>query len=606
MNTSFYNGISGIKSHQFGLDVWADNISNISTIGYKAANPEFSTIFSTTLANSYSDPTSNNQGLGSRAQATTLNMSQGIFQNTDNVFDLSIGGEGWFGVQSLENQTYYTRAGSFSMDTDGYLVDAYGNYLLGTLGGNVTPTSLSDRILNEFGTYYKVGNTQELGTPYSISALEDITLSSVESQSKINLPDILYFPPEATTYVKYQANLNPKINIGSTKIDLDTLDIGTPAIDTVNETLSISGTVSNTTALQNPQSGDVVILTVTDENGNSVDITAELTPLSSTDSTLVWSFSNSDISDLDTSTSLTITAQLQTEQEIPNVEHFTTEIISPEGEKDFIDMTFTKRVPQSALETTWDAQIQILSFYEDYVIQTYDPSVTYDPTLYNVNLETNQVTKIYDPTLYKVDLGTNKVYEIIDSQTGDATFAGAGELIASNMPTLSNGGTPLSINIGTPYAEENGVIISNGYDGMVSHVDLDKARYSEKDGYVEGLLKAYGMDGRGNVIAEFTNGRSAPIAKIALYHFMNDQGLEKVSSTLFSASANSGDAIFYTDANGNPILGSAIYSNRLEGSNVSMATALTELIVMQKAFDASSKSITTSDQMIQNAINMKA
>jgi flagellar hook protein FlgE len=114
------------------------------------------------------------------------------------------------------------------------------------------------------------------------------------------------------------------------------------------------------------------------------------------------------------------------------------------------------------------------------------------------------------------------------------------------------------------------------------------------------------MDGRGNVIAEFTNGRSAPIAKIALYHFMNDQGLEKVSSTLFSASANSGDAIFYTDANGNPILGSAIYSNRLEGSNVSMATALTELIVMQKAFDASAKSITTSDQMIQNAINMKA
>ena len=45
MNTSFYNGISGIKSHQFGLDVWANNISNISTIGYKAANPEFSTIF---------------------------------------------------------------------------------------------------------------------------------------------------------------------------------------------------------------------------------------------------------------------------------------------------------------------------------------------------------------------------------------------------------------------------------------------------------------------------------------------------------------------------------------------------------------------------------
>ncbi|MBN2815329.1 MAG: flagellar hook protein FlgE [Campylobacterales bacterium] len=606
MNSSFYNGISGIKSQQFGLDVWADNISNISTIGYKGATPEFSTVFATTLANSYFDPTANSQGLGSRAQTTSLNMSQGIFQNTDNVFDLSIGGEGWFGVQGLEGQSYYTRAGAFSVDYDGNLVDANGNYLLGTLGGNITTTTLSDRILNEFGTYYKVSNTRELGTPYSIGALEDITLSNVENQSKINLPDILYFPPEATTYVKYQANLNPKINVGNTQIDLDTLDIGTPIIDTTNETLSISGTIANTSALQNPQSGDIVILSVTDENGKSINISAKLSPISETDSTLVWSFSDSDISSLDTATNISVSAKLQTEQEIPNVEHFTTEIISPEGEKNFIDMTFTKSVPQSTLETTWDAQIQILSYYEDYEIQTYDPNVTYDPTLYDVNLEANQVTKIYDPTLYKVDLGLNKVYEIIDSQSGDATFSGAGELLVSNMPTLSNSGTPLTINIGTPYAEENGVIVSNGYDGMISNVDLDKARYSEKDGYVEGLLKAYGMDERGNVIAEFTNGRSAPVAKIAIYHFMNDQGLEKVTSTLFSTSANSGQAIFYTDANGNPILGSQIYSNRLESSNVSMATALTELIVMQKAFDASSKSITTSDQMIKNAINMKA
>jgi len=59
------------------------------------------------------------------------------------------------------------------------------------------------------------------------------------------------------------------------------------------------------------------------------------------------------------------------------------------------------------------------------------------------------------------------------------------------------------------------------------------------------------------------------------------------------------------DVEGNNILGTSIQSQKLEGSNVKYSTALTELMIMQKAFDASAKSITTSDEMIKNAINMK-
>lgn len=91
-----------------------------------------------------------------------------------------------------------------------------------------------------------------------------------------------------------------------------------------------------------------------------------------------------------------------------------------------------------------------------------------------------------------------------------------------------------------------------------------------------------------------------------MYHFQNDQGLTSVSSNLFAESSNSGEAIFYTKENGESFLGSKIYSHKLEGSNVSLATALTELIIVQKAFDASAKSITTSDELLKNAINMKA
>lgn len=670
MNSSFYNGISGVKSGQFGIDVQANNIANISTIGYKNKTAEFSDYFSTALTDSYFDSTSNDSGLGSKAQTASTNMTQGILQGTDNVFDLAINGEGWFGVQGANGETFYTRAGAFSIDSQGNMVDPSGNYLLATSGENITETTLSDDVLEDFGTYYRT-DVNELGQAYSISSLSDVQLGTVETQSIVNLPDILYFPPEATTYVNYQANLNPQVTTDNTTIGIDSNDIGTPTFDETNNTISIAGTISNTQEAQNPEATDTVIVTISDINGDEITFNTVL------NSDLTWNISNADISSLDTSNKLTTSAFLQTTQEIPNVEYFTTDIISPDGKKNIVDMVFTKQVPQDTTQTTWNADIEILSYFEEYVIEQYDATKTYDDTIYNVDTTSKQVTKIYDPTLYKVDTGTNKVYKIVDSQTGSATFAGNGELINSDIPTLSNGDTPLNISIGTQYEEEilsssytvndgniitfsgtstdidegktvyidiadesgNTVtttatiqsdgswttsyennllvetdtlttnaysIINNGFDGMTSSTNLDKARRSDKDGYVEGLLTNYGMDGSGNIVAEFDNGRSATVAKVAVYHFQNDQGLENVSTTLFKKSANSGDAIFYTDENGNNILGSSILANKLESSNVSLATALTELIVLQKSFDSSAKCITTSDEMIQNAINMKS
>ena len=564
MNTSFYNGINGTMSQQFGINVWANNISNIGTIGYKGSSPEFSTHFATAMSDSYFEGTINDIGHGSRPGGTQTDMKQGIFQFTDNVFDLALGSEGWFGVQSVGNETLYTRAGAFSIDTNGDMVDANGNFLLGTSGGNITPTTLSTEIMEQFGRYYGK-DSNELGEANQIANVTDITLSSVEAQTKINLPDILYFPPEATTNVSYSANLDPKIIINATQIDINPLDIN-DTLDALNQTITINGTVSNTPELQDPKESEVVLVTITDINGDTVEARPTL------DSNLNWIVTDEDVSSLDTTNPLITTAKLQTIQEIPNVEHFSSTIISPTGEKDVLDMTYTKRVPQPTEGSVWDGVIQVLSFYE-----TYDPSQT------------------YNPTLYKIDEPAGKVYEIIDQQNGLVEFAASGALLSSTMPTMSNSGSPLAIDVGEP----------NTFTGFVSNVNLDRSRSEIHDGYISGFLKNYGMDGRGNIVAEFDNGRSTPVAKVAVYHFQNDQGLESVGSTMFRYSANSGKAIFYTNENGEAIQGSQVFSNRLENSNVVFATALTELIIMQKAFDASAKSITTSDQMIQNAINMK-
>ena len=772
MNSSFYNGVSGIKTQQFAMDVQANNIANANTIGYKYSSPEISSLFSTALAGAYASY-SNDKGLGAQSQTTALNMGQGVLQNTESPFDLAIQGEGWFGVKGQNAaKTYYTRAGSFTLDAQGSLVNADGYYLMATSGNNISPASLDAATLAKFGMYYKSNSISPV-TPYTVTPMVDVPLGSVGSQTKVTLPDILYYPPVATSKVSYGANLDPKVTTaevvvplnaadytatvtptalgnlsgtishttallnpkagdqvsitltdidGKTQTVLTTLDaslnwsivntdisglnttsnvtanvsVNYPTVvaaldaadyvSTVTPTAlgkaSLSGTVSNTVALQNPKAGDQVSITLTDIDGKTqtilttldaslnwsitnadvsgLNITADFTasvsvtspaasiPLDSADyaativpaglgkaslsgtvsnttdlqtpkegdtvtitftdingktqkattkldASLNWSITNADVSSLNVSSDLTASVSVTSTQEVANTEHYTTGIIAPDGTKDIIDMTFTKRVPQGSSGSTWDANVKVLSYLEDYVIENYDSTKTYDTSIYNVDTVKGIVTKIYDPTKYYIDTTTKKVYDIVDTQTGVLTFGGAGQLLSNSLPTLSNGGTPLELNLGT----------IGKYDGLISSTTIKKSNVVEANGSMEGFLTGYAMDGNGNIVAEFSNGKSSAIAKVTIYHFQNDQGLLQDSGTLFEKSDNSGEPIFYIDKNGKSFLGSTIFSNKLEGSNINMATALTELIIVQKAFDASSKSITTSDELLQNAINMK-
>lgn len=87
---------------------------------------------------------------------------------------------------------------------------------------------------------------------------------------------------------------------------------------------------------------------------------------------------------------------------------------------------------------------------------------------------------------------------------------------------------------------------------------------------------------------------------------MNDQGLERINGSRFRESSNSGKPTFFQDASGKNIIGTDITNFKLEGSNISMEYGLTELIILQRSYDASAKSITTADQMMQKALNMDA
>lgn len=197
----------------------------------------------------------------------------------------------------------------------------------------------------------------------------------------------------------------------------------------------------------------------------------------------------------------------------------------------------------------------------------------------------------YDVTATVQSLDGTTVYA---TEQGEVTFDDAGALQSTTLTTIDNNGAPVAIDLGS------------GYDGITS-IDIPLVSGSSiADGTIGGDLQGYSISQDGEVIATFTNGRQSSVGKIAVFHFPNDQGLNRVSGTRFEESANSGSAFFYKDGSGNNILGTNIQNFRLENANYDMTSGMTELIILQRAYDANSKSVTTADEMIQKALNMDA
>jgi len=100
MTQAFYTGISGIKSNASAIDVVSDNLANISTVGFRGSEYEFSSIFEERI-NSVASSGTSSIGIGSQLQATAIKGGQGVLQLTDKSTDLAILGDGWFGIQGM-------------------------------------------------------------------------------------------------------------------------------------------------------------------------------------------------------------------------------------------------------------------------------------------------------------------------------------------------------------------------------------------------------------------------------------------------------------------------------------------------------------------------
>jgi flagellar hook protein FlgE len=155
---------------------------------------------------------------------------------------------------------------------------------------------------------------------------------------------------------------------------------------------------------------------------------------------------------------------------------------------------------------------------------------------------------------------------------------------------------PLSVNIGGV-----GGFTFDTHD-LTQFSGITSAHVSNSDGSASGVLSAYTVSNTGQIVGVFSNGLKETLGQVALANFNNVNGLEKIGDSMFRSTVNSGLA--QVGPAGTQGLG-LITSGALEMSNVDLAQEFTNLVIAQRGFQANSRIITTSDEILQELVNLK-
>jgi len=231
------------------------------------------------------------------------------------------------------------------------------------------------------------------------------------------------------------------------------------------------------------------------------------------------------------------------------------------------------------------------------------PANSWDPTQANFNPTTasnfSTSATVYDSqgnakslTLYFANTGANtwNLYTY-DGTTYTAAGAGtpltfdatSGALTSPSPATISSNGLTIDLTGSTQFATASAVSSQT------------------QNGYAAGSETSVSIDSQGIVNVQYSNSQTQKIAQVALATFASPTGLNSVGGNLYSATTASGAAVINNTSN---LSNNTIASNTLEQSNVDLGDQLTQLITIQQAYEANSKTITTADEMMQAVLNV--
>jgi len=222
-------------------------------------------------------------------------------------------------------------------------------------------------------------------------------------------------------------------------------------------------------------------------------------------------------------------------------------------------------------------------------------------SLGNTRNLTVRMTRSEIPGMWRWKVEVEEPAVVVEGGQGTVSFSDDGSLQSftyeRNLNHLTfnpgNGGqnVELTFDVGT----------FGGFDGLTSTASATSMMASSQDGYGMGTLQGIFIDTNGQIFGNFSNGQTEIMSQLLLANFTNPQGLERVGENLYRDTANSGAARI-TDA---AQAGAKINSGYLEMSNVDLSREFTDMILVQRAFQASARVISTSDNLLQEITTLK-
>lgn len=181
---------------------------------------------------------------------------------------------------------------------------------------------------------------------------------------------------------------------------------------------------------------------------------------------------------------------------------------------------------------------------------------------------------------------------------GTVTFDSLGQLTSSDALDITfepgNGASTQSFTLSLGDSESG--------TKFTQYAGSNSSKVIKQDGYAQGQLIDVSIDGAGQVQGIYDNGNSTVLAQVALARVQNNNGMEMVGGGMFRATSAAGEVFINTP---DSFAGVAVNSGSLEGSNVDLAKEFTDMITSQRAYQSSARVITTSDEMLTEAVNLK-
>ncbi len=658
MMRALFAGVSGLRSHQYKIDVLGNNIANINTIGYKGSRVTFAETLTQMLSGSqksveggYTNPMQ--IGLGMSLGSIDAQLDQGALEATGNLTDLAIQGDGYF-VIGEGSTRLFSRAGAFHLDSDGRLTTSDGYSVQGWMGTrdqtleNQGTSMIRDIVVDPNAV--SVGRSTENiwmtgNLNASLTPVEEVwSMGNAMTSKALLVGSAVSVPLSVASGVNDQFALELRSGTGS--ILSDELTLSASAYTTVDALVS---EINTQIAASTDLAGTIVAI---NDSGaikfRAVEANSNLTIEVGSGTNDVLSslgFSNGDkgsanvvaASGLDLNDLLQVTADF--------VAGDTLEIVGNNPDGTTVSAIFTYGTDGTTLNdltTKINASYTgaTASFANGKLILTDDVSGDSSTTI-NVVAGNDNAGEIYNLGFTKTTAGftgtaaasitvydamggehnvlftftkTNRENEwtwaaeamgdesIISGDSGRITFDTQGNL---STFTYDDAVEALSFNPGNGASALSVSLQGDGttdFSGITQYDSVSTILASEQDGRAVGTLIGMAINGDGSIVGSFSNGEFVTMAKIAVAQFSNPHGLASVGEGRYEFTGGSGSPgynMFGSETN------SAIVSGALEMSNVDLAREFTEMITAQRGFQANAKIITTADEILQEVVRLK-